>query len=188
MREQSSGAPSPGDEIRKVWSIPLVLGVIALVAGCAALVWPDVTVRALVVVLGAFRVVGGLLDVVWGFATRPHPASGWLVVRGIADTLLGVIVLAWPDATVWVLAVVVGIALLVYSATTLVSAWMLRGRRADNGAHAAKGLVALLAGVIALAWPGTTVLVVAWVVGAWLVVAGIVLAVVGVRLRALTRG
>ena len=95
-----------------------------------------------------------------------------LIARGIAALAVGVIALAWPSVTV--LALVYLFAIYAFTAAGLQAARAFGSRKAGPViGHLLLGLVDLAAGIIALAWPGPTALVLVLIVGVWAVVAGL---------------
>jgi uncharacterized membrane protein HdeD (DUF308 family) len=96
-----------------------------------------------------------------------------LIARGILAVIVGIIALAWPSATE--LALVILFAIYAFTASGLqimqafssAKGWPVIG-------HLLLGLVDLAAGIIALAWPGPTALVLVLVVGVWAIIAGLV--------------
>ena len=96
-----------------------------------------------------------------------------LIARGILAVVVGVIALAWPSVTV--LALVIVFAVYAFIAAGLQAARAFSSRKAGPVfGHLLLGLVDLAAGVIALAWPGPTALVLVLIVGVWAVIAGLV--------------
>jgi uncharacterized membrane protein HdeD (DUF308 family) len=172
--------PEPAVEVirvdtRRSWPWVLALGIAALIAGLITIVWPGVTVLALVVVLGVFLLIAAGAEIGWSIAERHTQGWGFILFRGIVDLITGIVVLAWPDVTAYVLALLLGIWLFVYAAMTLWYAYQHRGERPHTGHFLAKGIAALVAAVIAVVWPGITILVVALVIGFMLVFWGAVL-------------
>jgi uncharacterized membrane protein HdeD (DUF308 family) len=95
-----------------------------------------------------------------------------LIVRGILAVIVGIIALAWPSVTV--LALVILFAVYAFMAAGLQAARAFSSRKAGPVfGHLLLGLVDLAAGVIALAWPGPTALVLVLIVGIWAIVAGL---------------
>jgi uncharacterized membrane protein HdeD (DUF308 family) len=168
---------------RHGWRFVFGVGVAALIAGLITVVWPGVTVLALVIVLGIYLLIAGASEVAWALAERPIPGWGLLLTRGIVNLLAGVVVLAWPSATAWALALLLAAWLLVYAVVTLWYAYRYRGQRPHRGHFVAKGIAALVAAVVTIAWPGITVLVVALVIGLQLLFSGIVLIRLALELR-----
>ena len=96
-----------------------------------------------------------------------------LITRGILAVITGIIALAWPSVTV--LALVILFAVYAFMAAGLQAARAFSSRKAGPVfGHLLLGLVDLAAGVVALAWPGPTALVLVLIVGTWAVIAGIV--------------
>jgi uncharacterized membrane protein HdeD (DUF308 family) len=162
-------------DMRRSWLWVLTLGILALVAGVITLVWPSVTVYALVFVLGVFLLVAGGAEIGWSIAERHSDGWGFILFRGIVDLIAGIVVLAWPDVTALVLALLLAAWLFVYAAMSLWYAYRHRGERPHTGHFVAKGIAALVVAVITVAWPGITILVIALVIGFMLIFWGVVL-------------
>ena len=95
-----------------------------------------------------------------------------LILRGILALAVGIIALAWPSVTV--LALVILFAVYAFIAAGLQAMQAFSSRNAGPVAgHLLLGLLDLAAGVIALAWPGPTALVLVLIVGSWAVIAGL---------------
>ncbi len=96
-----------------------------------------------------------------------------LIARGILAVIIGVIALAWPSVTV--LALVIVFAVYAFIAAGMEAARAFSSRNAGPViGHLLLGLADLAAGVVALAWPGPTALVLVLIVGVWAVIAGLV--------------
>ena len=94
-----------------------------------------------------------------------------LIARGVLAVAVGIIALAWPQVTV--LALVILFAVYAFVAAGLQALRALSSRTAGPVfGHLLLGLVDLAAGVIALAWPGPTALVLVLIVASWAIVAG----------------
>ena len=95
-----------------------------------------------------------------------------LITRGILALAIGIIALAWPGVTV--LSLVIMFAVYAFTAAGLQAARAFGSRDAGPVAgHLLLALADLAAGVIALAWPGPTALVLVLIVGTWAVIAGL---------------
>ena len=96
-----------------------------------------------------------------------------LIVRGILAVIVGIVALAWPGVTV--LALVILFAVYAFMAAGLQAARAFSSAEAGPVfGHLLLGLVDLAAGVVALAWPGPTALVLVLIVGVWAIVASLV--------------
>jgi uncharacterized membrane protein HdeD (DUF308 family) len=96
-----------------------------------------------------------------------------LIARGILAVAVGIVALAWPGITVLALVILFAIYAFIAAGMEAVKAFSSE-RAGPVMGHLLLGLVDVGAGVIALAWPGPTALVLVLVVGAWAMVAGLV--------------
>jgi uncharacterized membrane protein HdeD (DUF308 family) len=104
-------------------------------------------------------------------------ASGWQVVllAAVLTLAVGVILLVWPHATLIVVAALIGVALLVTGLFRLISGFT--ARNVSGGTRAAYviiGLLATLAGLYCLRHLSVTVVLVAFIVGVFWTLHGIV--------------
>ena len=98
--------------------------------------------------------------------------STFLILRGILAVALGIMALVWPGVTVFTLVVLFAVTAFIAAGGQAILAF----GSADGRPVAAPlllGLTDLAAGVIALAWPGATALVLVLIVGCWAVFAGL---------------
>ena len=96
-----------------------------------------------------------------------------LIVRGILALAVGIIALAWPGVTVLALVILFAVYAFIAAGLQAMRAFSSRNAGPVVG-HLLLGLADLAAGVIALAWPGPTALVLVLIVGSWAVIAGLV--------------
>src|SRR5205814_1860955 len=116
----------------------IVIGVISIAAGVILLVWPQVTALALVVLVGAWAVLTGLMEI---FTASRLSAGWWPVVVGIASFLAGVLILVNPRAGAYAIALVIGAYAIIAGVLLLVEAWRLHrlGSGAVGGTAARAG-------------------------------------------------
>jgi uncharacterized membrane protein HdeD (DUF308 family) len=112
-------------------------------------------------------------------------AENWRAValRGLVAVLFGLVVLFWPNLVLAVLSLFFGIYALVDGGVALVPAL----RSSDPGARRwlplAEGTVGVIAGLVALLWPGLTASGLLYVIVGWAVVTGILKIVTSIVLR-----
>jgi uncharacterized membrane protein HdeD (DUF308 family) len=96
-----------------------------------------------------------------------------LLVRGVFGIVLGIVLVAWPQATIVVVMVLVGIWALIDGiglATQVFAQGASVGQRVFFGVMA---LIALVVALVAIFRPGTAASVVTWFLGIWLLVRGL---------------
>src|SRR3954470_22625763 len=84
---------------RHWWSLAL-RGVVAILFGFLAWIWPDLTVTTLVYLFGAYALVDGVFAIVEALAQRaPASQRGWLLIEGVVGIGAGIVTFVWPDIT-----------------------------------------------------------------------------------------
>jgi uncharacterized membrane protein HdeD (DUF308 family) len=91
----------------------LVAGAVLVLAGIAALAWPDITLWALAVVTGIGLIVSGVMRIMGAVSLRLE-GWGWLLVGGIISVVIGIMALVWPDATILALGILLGLRMLLF--------------------------------------------------------------------------
>lgn len=96
---------------------------------------------------------------------------GWLVARGVAAILFGVLALTLPGLTALTLAVAWG-TYVVFDGVFALS-YAACGRGARRATYLFIGLAGIVAGVIAVFWPQVTEVVLVMIIGIWAFVIGL---------------
>ena len=94
------------------------------------------------------------------------------VFRGLAAIVFGVLTLVWPNITLAVLVLLFGIFAVISGITAIVAA--VRNREEPHwGLLLFEGILGVLAGVVALVWPGITALAFLFLIATWAILTGI---------------
>ena len=95
-----------------------------------------------------------------------------LLFRGIAAVLFGILTLVWPKLSLAVLVLLFGVFAVVSGITAVAAA--LRNREEQGwGFLLFEGILGILAGVVALVWPGIVALAFLYLLAAWAILTGI---------------
>ena len=171
---------------RHWWAVAL-RGVAAILFGVLALVWPGITVFALVIVFGAYALVDGAFTLVAAFGdrdgARTRGSRAWLVARGIAGILTGIIAAVWPGITALALLWVIALWAMVTGVFDIVAAVQLRKQMRREWLLALSGAFSVLFGVLLVVWPAAGVLTLVVLIGIAAVAFGVTLLMPGLRLR-----
>lgn len=104
-----------------------VLGGISVLAGLVALVWPGLTAGVLLIIIAAWAIVAGVLQIVAAVRLRKVIVNEWFyVVTGVLTVLLGVIMFASPGSGVLALVVTIGIFAILWGVVLLLFSFRLR--------------------------------------------------------------
>jgi uncharacterized membrane protein HdeD (DUF308 family) len=102
-----------------------IIGVLSLLAGLVCLRRPGESLLALVIVLGFWLIVEGVVGFVRAFSVLEGRAL--LMGQALLDVILGVLILALPDVSLVTLAVLFAISLLARGVFAMITAFRLRG-------------------------------------------------------------
>jgi uncharacterized membrane protein HdeD (DUF308 family) len=108
---------------------------------------------------------------------------GWIVVRGIAAMIFGVLALVLPGITLAALVLLWGAYALADGIIALIAAFRIRDRGKPFWALLVVGILGIAAGILTFIWPGMTALVLLAFIAAWSLVMGIFQIIAAVRLR-----
>jgi len=111
-------------------------------------------------------------------------ARNWwaVVLRGVCAILFGLAAFAWPGITLAVLILLYGAYALADGILAVI--WSVRARQGGFpwGVFLA-GIAAIVAGILAFAWPGLTALALLYLIAAWAIVRGVFEIIAAIRLR-----
>jgi uncharacterized membrane protein HdeD (DUF308 family) len=161
-----------GEQLKRMrWALGLS-GALSVVFGIVILVWPGISLKALVLLFGAFALVRGIFGLVAAARSPIKEGRGWLVAASLAGIALGVVVFFYTDMSALALLYVIGSYAVVLGITTVASAFWLPFDNADRILLAVTGLVAILFGIVMFAKPGDGALVLLALIAAYSLVVG----------------
>jgi uncharacterized membrane protein HdeD (DUF308 family) len=104
-------------------------------------------------------------------------------LRGVAAIIFGILTLAAPGTSLYVLVILFGVYALLDGVLYLVMA--ARGARQGDrwGSLMLAGVAGIAAGIVTLLWPGVSALALLILIGAWAIVTGVASIAAAVRLR-----
>jgi len=157
--------------IGRNWWVLLFAGILSLLVGIAALVWPGKTILVVAIVFAVWLIVSGIFSIVRGFASGLTGGMRALfIITGILSLVLGIFAIRGEFQELYILSLFIGIGFLFRGFSTLFLGFENKDGRGWNIFF---GIVMLIGGFIVLVWPGISLVTLTWVVGIWLVVIGI---------------
>ena len=111
------------------WGLLVLEGALNIAVGVIAFIWPGLTAVTFVLLIAAWAIVTGVLEIV--AAVRLHPEYGrwWLILSGAASVIFGVLLVVAPLAGVIVVTWWIGAFALIFGIMLLVLAFRLRARK-----------------------------------------------------------
>jgi uncharacterized membrane protein HdeD (DUF308 family) len=160
--------------IRRLWKSVLSLGVLTLIVGAAVLVWPGQSIVTAGILFVVYLLASGITQVIGAFTVHSPAASRVLLfISGALSMALGVYALRDFNggAPVWLLALWIGFGFIFQGVTETVLAISVK-ELPERGWYIFMGVLTLIAGVVMLAWPISSIVVLSIIAGVWLVVIG----------------
>jgi uncharacterized membrane protein HdeD (DUF308 family) len=177
--------------ISKYWWVFCLRGLLAIVFGLAALLWPALTLGVMVLLFGLFALFEGLLTIILSLKKGTEKGGWTLLFEGLAGILVCVIVLLgaslgsilWPRvAAVMLVFYIAGWAILA-GLFKIITAFRIRREMKGEWMLGLSGLISILVGLILIFRPEAGVLAVAWLIGIYAIFIGILLSLLGLKIH-----
>jgi len=111
------------------WGLLLLEGVVDIAAGAVAVLWPAITLVALIWVIAVWAIISGALMLGAAFGLNLDHGRWWLALGGIASIIFGVLLVIEPLVGAVVLTMWVGAYAIVFGGVLLVLAFQLHSKR-----------------------------------------------------------
>src|SRR6476646_4735597 len=184
-------SPAPPPMLQHLWKSTLLSGILAVILGILFFAWPGKTIIVAAIVFGAYLLITGIAQVIFAFSL--HVTAGGrvlLFISGAAALILAVLAFRHfgEGYAVLLLAIWIGVGFVFRGVATTVAA-VSDPTLPARGWNIFIGLISLIAGVVVMASPFESILTLAIVVGAWLIVIGVfeVVSAFGIRKAAKAR-
>ena len=174
--------------LNEVWSLILLRGIILILLGIVMLAYPGATLTVLIIMMGAWWLVDGIVTIVKSIKGRKElPAWGWGIFTGILGILAGIIVLAQPlvgivlttTFLIWFLA----IAALLYGINGIVTGIRLRKEIKGEWSMVIGGILSMIFGIVLMVNPLVSAVTLVISIGVIAIIGGIVISVLAFTVR-----
>ena len=160
-------------------------GVAGLIFGIVALVWPNITLVALVALFGAYALVAGALTVVAGLDFATEHARHWvpMVFGGLAGIAIGLFTFFRPGITALALVLLIAVWAILTGVFEFVAGVELTGTMKGAWTLWLSGLLSVAFGVLVALRPGSGALAIILLIGFYAILAGVLRLVGAYRMR-----
>lgn len=168
------------------WWVLVVRGIAAIAFGVLALVWPGLSVLALVMLWGAYAFVDGVFDFTLAATAGSEGRRwGWLFFEGLVSIGAAVAAFVWPGMTAFALLALIGAWAIFTGIAEIVAAIELRRVIEGEWLLALSGVLSVAFGVLVLIYPRAGALAVVSVIAAYAIMFGVLMIGLGVRVHRL---
>jgi uncharacterized membrane protein HdeD (DUF308 family) len=175
MAEGHDMSDSPLTANREPKGLRITLGVVCIVLGLIALIWPQATLLVVALVFGLQLIAAGLVRIVAAVTLKDLP-GWWRAVAGILGALTviaGIICFFRPGTSLLVLALVLAIGWIIDGISELVSAFAVPRPTGERIGLIAFGVLGLIAAAVVLIFPGESLVLLARIGGVVLLAFGV---------------
>ena len=145
------------------WS--LALGILLVIAGVAALIFPFLAAVTAALYIGWFALIAGVIAIWVAISTRSEPHLGWRLAVGVLYIVLGFLLVGNPVAGAASLALLVGAVMTVSGIVEIMLA-IRRRPHSGWGWLLASGILSILfALLIVIGWPLGSLVLIGYLVG-----------------------
>jgi uncharacterized membrane protein HdeD (DUF308 family) len=171
---------------RRYWWLFLIRGLLGLALGVWALLYPGATLAAVVLLLGAFLIVDGIIAIVKAFQImRSNGQWGILLLEGILGLAVGIAIFVWPGISIVTLAYLVGYWAIFSGIVSIVAAVRFREHIRGEWLYAIFGVISILFGLFVLVYPSAGLAYIIFMIAFYGFFTGITLIVLAFRARRL---
>lgn len=104
----------------------VIAGIVGVVLGVAIVQNPEAAIKLVVLLTALFWIISGMIDLFRGLSDASLPDRSVRIVFGALSAVFGVVILAWPDITVGVLAVLMGVYVVFFGILEVLAAFQVK--------------------------------------------------------------
>jgi uncharacterized membrane protein HdeD (DUF308 family) len=178
-RQERLRAIAAGAQIRvsgkldDMWWAFLLRGLFAGGLGLCALIWPALSLSVLTRLVGIYCLADGAAGLLGSLRASER---GSYLLQALLGALVGIVLLVWPSASTHTLLMIFGAWALLSGVSQIWAGVRTEDEDPARNLIISIGITAAVAGVILLAWPGTGVVVISWIIAiAALLLAGLLI-------------
>ena len=173
--------PAPPSVLADSWLATLVLGVLTLILGIIVSFHPSGSLNVVAVLFGILMILSGIFHLIRIF-DRDERHRIWAGIAGLLFVVIGVVLIRHLHLTVAIIGLIVGITWIVQGLTALIGG-LAGGVREGRAWWIAFGVISVIAGIVVVSAPVTSVNALAVLLGIWFIIMGIFEIVAGFLFR-----
>lgn len=158
---------------QELWWVGVFQGAIAIFFGLAALFWPGLTLLTLLYLFGAFLIIMGVAEIIYGLISIGKEGTWWLMsLLGLAGLAVGVFLVRNPELSLQTFIIIVGLALIARGIIEGVRAFTEKSSGGHKVLAVLLAIIAILAGIFILNQPAAGGVAFVWILGLYGLVYG----------------
>lgn len=174
------------EEITRNWWAVALRGAFAILFGVLTIAWPQITLAILVALFGAWALLDGISAFVAAWRSAERKQTWWpFLVTGVLGVGAAIVTWVWPQITALSLLYVIAVWAIVSGALQIAAAIRMRKIITNEFWLALAGIGSVVFGLLVLVFPGAGAIGIAWAIGWYAILFGLLLVMLGFRLRSM---
>ena len=173
-------------DIGRSWGWVLAFGILTLITGLIAMAQPGTVLVVISIIVGINLIFAGVFRLVLAFTSEAEGHRALLSVIGLLSILFGMFLFRHVFQTVIWMTLLIG-AIWVVAGIVDLFGGLFNKDTTNRGLTIFMGILGTIAGIILLTEPTLSAVALAWIIGIWLTVYGVLLIVSAFRLKSLNR-
>lgn len=167
------------------WQLTAFMGVVTFVLGIIVAFHPDTSLDFIAVLVGIMFLASGVFQLIRALdASTGHRA--WSAVVGLGFIVIGVVLIRHLHVTRVLIALLIGLIWIVQGVAELMVGFTQSDRR-GRGWSIVFGTVSLVAGIVVVSIPATSIVTLAVLLGVWFIILGLLQILGALTMRHLAR-
>jgi uncharacterized membrane protein HdeD (DUF308 family) len=172
------------DVVTRNWWAWLIRGIVAIVFGVLAFMWPGATIVAIGILFGAYALVDGVFAIVATIRAAETKARWWpLLLEGIVGILIAAITFWDIRITLFALYLTIAAWAFLTGILEIVAAVQLRKHIANEFWLIVGGIASIVFGGLMVWFPLAGALALVWLIGSYAILFGLLMIAFSFRLR-----
>lgn len=162
---------------RSSLNMSLTKGILFVLLGLAAMIWPTFTVAFVVITVALFAIISGLMTFIAGlFSIGQGWRWLWGILLGLAAIILGILVFVYPIVSTVTYIWLFGAYLIASGFVLLIRDPATSGKSDETrGVEITDGILSIIFGLLIVFFPISTTAVLYWIYAIYAVIAGLIL-------------
>lgn len=174
----------------RLWGFVALEGVLAILFGLLALAWPGATLATFVSLIGIFILVVGVVGLVIGISSLSRCRAWWIeLIASILAIAVGILLLNDIAISIKLFIILIGLVLIARGVSDVVLALFSKDKvvNGNQNLYLITGLISLITGIIIVAQPAISSVVLIWIVGLYAIFRGIFTVYLSLKIKALVK-
>lgn len=170
--------------MKRAWWVILLRGILAILFGALAIIWPGLTLLTLILIYAAYALVDGGFTAYAALQSRTEDNRWWIrLLEGGVGIIAGIVAFIAPLIAGFVLLLWIAVWAILTGITQMTTAYQLRKEIEGEWYLGLAGLLSILFGGFIALFPVGGALAIAWLIGLYSIMFGVLFISLALRLR-----